>query len=138
MLVAATCPRRPSCRPDGRGYIVPEASHLTVASDACSGRVLVAEHQVMSSLVSHNSDLRNFVSQSKRYIKGLGDQKHPLLQDGRWHLCWSVNPFVYAVIAASEPETTLDMSQKIYFLREPNSVSSLMSYDQILKSSEKC
>ena len=69
MLAVATCPHRRSCRPDGRGYIVPEASHLTVASDACSGRVLVAEHQVMSSLVSHNSDLRNFVSQSKRCIK---------------------------------------------------------------------
>ena len=28
----------------------------------------MAEHQVMSSLVSHNSDLRNFVSQQKKYI----------------------------------------------------------------------
>ena len=115
MLAVATCPHRHSCRPDGRGYIVPEASHLTVASDACSGRVLVAEHQVISSLVSHNSNLRNFVSQPNRYIKELNDQKHPLLQDDRWHLCWSVMPFVYAVIATSEPEATLDDLRKYTF-----------------------
>jgi hypothetical protein len=30
------------------GYIVPEASHPGVAASACSGRVLVAEHQVTS------------------------------------------------------------------------------------------
>ena len=30
------------------GYIVPEASHPGVAANACSGRVLVAEHQVTS------------------------------------------------------------------------------------------
>ena len=32
-------------------------------------------------------------------------------------------PFVYAAIATSEPEATLDESQKVYFLRRSNSVS---------------
>lgn len=47
----------------------------------------------------------------------------------------------FAVITASGPEATLDMSKKIHFLSLPNFVSHLMSYvsyDQILKSSEQC
>jgi hypothetical protein len=33
--------------PEGRGYIVPEASNPTVASEARSGRILIAEDQVV-------------------------------------------------------------------------------------------
>src|SRR5713101_5174106 len=42
--------------------MVPAASHPTVTSDACAGRILVAEHQVMSCLHSHNSYTDDFVS----------------------------------------------------------------------------
>ena len=49
------------------GYIVPEASHLNITIDARSGRVLVAEHKVMSSSPScHNRFKCNFVSQSPK------------------------------------------------------------------------
>ena len=61
----------------------------------------------------------------KRYIKELNDQKHPLLQDDQWHLWWSVMLFVYAVIATSEPETTVDESHKVYILRNAKFRASL-------------
>jgi hypothetical protein len=41
---------------------VPEASHPTVASDARSGRILMAEHQVMSVVIWHHGYSRDFVS----------------------------------------------------------------------------
>jgi len=45
-----------------RGYIVPEASHRRVAPPACPGRILMAEHQVMSWPPMHHSYKRDLVS----------------------------------------------------------------------------
>ena len=59
----------------------------------------------------------------KRYIKELNDQKYPLLQDDRWHLCCVVFPFVYAAIAAFQPEANRHEFQRVTFLRRSNSVS---------------
>ena len=47
MLTVAATSHEEGCRPEGRGYIVPEASNASVASDARSGRILMAEHQVV-------------------------------------------------------------------------------------------
>jgi hypothetical protein len=47
MLTVAANPHEEGCRPEGRGYIVPEASNALVASDARSGRILIAEDQVV-------------------------------------------------------------------------------------------
>ena len=49
--------------PFGRGYFVPAASYLTVARDACAGRILLAEQQVMSLLREHHSYIYDFVPQ---------------------------------------------------------------------------
>jgi hypothetical protein len=46
MLTVAATSHEYDCRPEGRGYIVPEASNLTV--DARSGGILIAENQVVS------------------------------------------------------------------------------------------
>ena len=51
-------------------YIVPEASHPGVAASACSGRVLVAEHQVTSFLdysVGVTATRTTFKSHTKVY-----------------------------------------------------------------------
>jgi hypothetical protein len=80
---------------------------------------------------SHN--LGVFAYPPKKHIS----KKYPLLLDDRWHLCWSVMAFVYAVIATSESEATLDESYKVYFLRRSDFVSHLMSHNSILRSSKK-
>ena len=62
MLTVAPSSPEEGCRPEGRGYIVPEAPNLTVASDARSGRILIAEDQVV--YFKQQSHSRDFVSHS--------------------------------------------------------------------------
>ena len=50
MLAVAVSARAFTSRSEDRGYVVPQASDLTVASDARPGRILLAEQQVMSVL----------------------------------------------------------------------------------------
>ena len=51
---------------------------------------------------------------SKRCIKGIKRSEHTPSRDEQWYLCWSVLPFVYAIIVASEPEANRHASQKVY------------------------
>ncbi len=48
-------PHGSDCRSNEQGYIVTRASHPTVTSDACLGRILIAENQVTSCLDSRNN-----------------------------------------------------------------------------------
>src|SRR4051794_34460162 len=52
MLAVTASPRGSAAALEGRGYVVPEASHGRITPAACSGRVPVAEHRVRS--MSHH------------------------------------------------------------------------------------
>ncbi len=60
---------------------------------------------------------------TKRCIKGIKRLEHTPLWDEQWYLCWSVLPFVYEPITASEPEANRHVSQKAHFLIMSISVS---------------
>ena len=58
-LAVAVSPRDLTAGPEDRGFVVPEASHPGVTTDARSGRVPVAEHRIvrdkcLHDFVSHN------------------------------------------------------------------------------------
>jgi hypothetical protein len=73
MLAVTALPRGFGCRPDGCGYIVPEASHPAVAGNACSGRIPMAVHRVVS-CVEQSQQLfkRLSVALCKNNLLGLG------------------------------------------------------------------
>ena len=56
-------------------------------------------------------------------------------QDEQWHSGRSILALVWKAIAASKPGTNKHESQKVYFLRQSNAVSHLMSHSSILTSS---
>jgi hypothetical protein len=54
-------PSRFGYHPNGWCYIVPEASHPAIAGDACSGKIPMTAHRVVSS-PRHNSSSSDFMS----------------------------------------------------------------------------
>ena len=64
-----------------------------------------------------------FAYPPERYIKGIKRSEYKPSRNERWRSCCPVFSFVYAAIAAFEPEANRHESQKIYILRMPNSVS---------------
>jgi len=64
MLAVAIPPRGSMATPKGEATLSRKLSHRQITPTARSGRVLVAEHQVESSLHSLNSYSRDFVSQT--------------------------------------------------------------------------